>query len=116
MTKGKGSWLVERREWIRCGRERAGGGRGNATSEGVCGSGKRHPPREGVSVCGYVYGCTAAPGGFPSSLAGAQSSNPVLLASSVAHRRDDDTVAPLRHSDVAVTGASPRVNTLLLLS
>ena len=40
---------------------------------------------------------TAAPGGFPFSLAAAQSSNPVLLGSSVAHRRDDDTVAP--HDD-----------------
>lgn len=54
---------VETRERERvdrvCGRkrEREGGSgksgageRGNATSEGVCGSGKRHPPREGVSV------------------------------------------------------------------
>lgn len=47
---------------------------------------------------------TAAPRGFPSSLAAAQSSNPVLLGSSVAHRRDDDTVAPRRQSDVNVSG------------
>ena len=46
------------------------------------------------------------PRGFPFFVGWRAVEQPcAVLASSVAHRRDDDTVAPLRHSDVTVTGA-----------
>ena len=91
-------------------------GRGQAVPEGVCGSGKRHPPRKGACV----GACTAhsRPRGFPFFVGCRAVEQPCAARQlSCPSPRRRHGCATRRQSDVSVPGHTiPRVNTRWLLS